>query len=88
MNDIWLLDESLRVRIFYDCNDCNYEDNVCISLYESCPPDEKVFKADETNLFLTPEQANQLALALIHAARQSMGLEATTPQSNHSLPVA
>ena len=73
MKDIWLLDESLRIRIYYDCDDCNFPDNICVSLTESCPDDEKLLLADETNLYITPEQANELAMALIKAARASMG---------------
>ena len=66
-----LLDESLRVQVFFEEPDCDFEDNVCISFMEVCPPEEKVFINDETNLFLTPDQAEQLAKVLLQAASQS-----------------
>lgn len=68
---ISLLDGSLRVQIFYEEPDASFEDNVCISFLEYCPEDEKIFKAGETNIFLTPEQAAQLAEALSKAAAES-----------------
>ncbi len=74
MDEILLLDESLRVRVYYECDDCDYDDNICVSIIEECPDDEKVLIAGETNLYLTPEQAKKLAMALIHAANNSMGM--------------
>ncbi len=68
---ISLLDGSLKVQIFYEEPDASFEDNVCISFLEDCPEDEKIFKAGETNIFLTPEQAAQLAEALSKAAAES-----------------
>jgi hypothetical protein len=74
MKDILILDDSLSIRIFYDRNDCDYEDNICVSIREDCPEEEKLFKADETNIFLTPDQARALAMALIDAVNGSLGL--------------
>ncbi len=74
MKEISLLDNSLRVRVYYECEDCDYEDNICISFVEECPEDEKIFLAGETNIYLTPDQAKELAMALVHAANASMGL--------------
>ena len=74
MNDILLLDESLRVRIYYDCDDCEFDDNICVSLVEECPDEEKILIADETNIYLTPEQAKAVAQALIAAINEGMGL--------------
>lgn len=68
---ISLLDGSLKVQIFYEEPDASFEDNVCISFLEDCPEDEKIFKAGETNIFLTPEQAAHLAEALSKAAAES-----------------
>ncbi len=75
MKEIALLDKSLRVRVYYDCEDRDYDDNICISFIEECPEDEKIFLAGETNIYLTVDQAKELAMALIHAANISMGLE-------------
>ena len=66
-----LLDESLHVQVFFDELDCDFEDNVCISFTEVCPEEEKILIHDETNIFLTPEQAEQFAQALLTAARDS-----------------
>lgn len=82
-NDIMVLDDSLRVRIYYECDDCDYPDNICVSILEDCPDDEKVFINDETNLYLTPQQAQSLATALINAANQSMGFKEKTSFVNH-----
>lgn len=81
MSDILILDESLKIRIFYECDDCDYEDNICVSIQEDCPEDEKLFKADETNIFLTPDQARALATALINAANMSLGMGPTDSSS-------
>ena len=75
MKDILLLDESLQVRIYYECDDCDWADNICVSFREDCPEDERLFRANETNIFLTPHEAKQLALELINAANQSLGFE-------------
>lgn len=80
MSDILLLDESLRVRIFYDCDDCDYDDDICVSFHEDCPADEKLFKVDETNIFLTAEQATALAMALVKAANESLGMRSSNEQ--------
>ncbi|HSF80774.1 MAG TPA: hypothetical protein VLA49_06050 [Anaerolineales bacterium] len=66
-----LLDNSLQVQVFYEEPDCDFEDNVCISFIEDCPEEEKVFIHDETNIFLTIEQAEQFAQALLAAAQNS-----------------
>lgn len=66
-----LLDESLRVQVFFDEPDCDYKDNICISFLEVCPEDEKIFIHDETNIFLTPAQAERFAGVLMVAAEQS-----------------
>jgi hypothetical protein len=69
---IYLLDESLKVEVFFDKQDCDFEDNVCLCFFEDCPPDEKIFKVGETNVYLTAEQALRLGHALIDAATESI----------------
>jgi len=66
MKPILLLDESLQVEIYYEPDDCGYEDNICLKVIESCPEAEKVFVHDES-LYLTPEQAQALVDALQQA---------------------
>ena len=68
---IYLLEGTLQVDIFYECEDQDLEDNVCIRVIESCPPSEKLFRAGQTHIFLTPEQASELGNALLQTARNS-----------------
>jgi hypothetical protein len=65
---IYLLDESLMINIFYEPKDCDFRDNICLSIIEDCPEEERIFKAEQSNLFLTSNQARQLASALNKAA--------------------
>ncbi len=64
---IFLLDDTVKIEIYYDPEDCGFEDNICLTIWEDCPEEEKIFIAEETNIFLTPEQAYQLAMALSNA---------------------
>ena len=73
MKQLELLDDSLQVSVFYERTDSDFDDDICICFREECPEDEKIFRAGETNIFLTPDQANQFALLLIEAAKQSLG---------------
>lgn len=68
---ISLLDGSLKMDVFYDCKDRQFEDHICIKVVEDCPEDEKLFYAGETNIYLTPEQARQISNALLKAVDQS-----------------
>lgn len=69
--ELWLLDDSLRIRIRYACEDSDFSDNICISIMESCPDQEKLFIADETNIFISAAEAEQMAGALLVAVQQS-----------------
>lgn len=69
---LFLLDDTLAVDVYFDRSDNQFSDNVCIRLWESCPEDEKIFIADETNLFLTPDQALQLVQMLLAAVDDSI----------------
>ncbi len=68
---VYLLDETLEVSIFYETKDKDLEDNICMVISEDCPEDEKIFKHDESYLYLTREQAEGLAQALLHAVEKS-----------------
>jgi hypothetical protein len=61
---ISLLDDSLAVSIYFDQNNARFQDNIGVSILESCPQCEKLFIADEINCFITPNQARQLIEAL------------------------
>lgn len=66
-----LLDDSLQVQIFFEEPDCDFTDNICVSFIEDCPAEEKIFIHDETNIFLTPDQAEAFAGLLVAAAARS-----------------
>ena len=68
---IELLNGSLKIEIFFEKNDKEYEDNICIRACEYGPEDEKIFYASETNIFINTEQARELAEMLITAADHS-----------------
>ena len=68
---IHLLEGTLQIDIFYECEDQDLEDNICIAIVERCEPDERLLRAGETNLYLTPGEARQLGEALIQAAEYS-----------------
>lgn len=69
---ISILDDSLKVEVYFDRLDCEFDDNICMCMIEDCPHEEKVLKADETNIYLTAEQALKLGNALIEAATESL----------------
>ena len=71
MKPILLLDESLQVEIYFEPDDCGYEDNICLKIVESCPEEEKVFMHDESHLYLTQDQAKSFATALLKAVEES-----------------
>ncbi len=68
---IYLVDDTLKVEVFYDPQDKEFADNICLCIEESCPAEEKLFRADEAHIYLTPLQARQLGLALVKAATLS-----------------
>ena len=68
---IELLNGSLKIDIFFDKNDKEYDDNICVCLKEYGPEDEKIFYAGETDLFITADEARKLAEMLIEAAENS-----------------
>ncbi len=68
---IHLLDGTLEVDIFYECEDHDLDDNVCISVIERCPPSEKLLRAGETHLYLTAAEARELGERLLAVAGRS-----------------
>jgi hypothetical protein len=68
---ITLLDGSLKVDVFFDCKDSQFEDHICLKIVEDCPENEKIFYAGETNIYLTAKQAQQISDALLKAVHQS-----------------
>ena len=66
-----ILDDTLNIDVFYEDFDSAFCDNVCIRFWESCPDEERIFIHEETNIFLTTDQARSLALLLLEAAHKS-----------------
>ncbi len=69
--DLRLIGGELLINIFFEKSDREYDDNVCINFQEPCNEDTKLFRAKETNLFITPKEARQLAGLLLKAAEAS-----------------
>ena len=70
--ELSLLDNSLKIEVFFDQQDEVFKDNICMRIKENCPDEERVFREEESNLYLTPQQACQLADSLLKAAKCSM----------------
>lgn len=71
MKPILLLDDSLKIEIFFSKEDNDLEDNICAVIEECCPEDEKIFKHEESHIYLTRKQARELAAALSNAVQES-----------------
>jgi hypothetical protein len=69
--EILILDDTLKIAVYYERQDAEFSDNICISFDEDCPDDERIFRANVTNIYLTCEQARKIALALYNAAEIS-----------------
>lgn len=69
--EIKLLGGELILDICYDNLDHEFDDNICLSFKESCLDDTRIFRASETNLLITPQEARNLAELLIKAAEAS-----------------
>jgi len=68
---ISLLDNSLNVEVYFEKTDADLEDNICLCITETCHEDEKLFRAAQTNVFLTVKEAHTLAQALVDAVDAS-----------------
>lgn len=64
MTAITLLDGSLKLSIFQETMDSEFEDDICLCFVEDSAEDEKLFRADEVSIYLTPEQAALIVLEL------------------------
>lgn len=71
MKPIELLDNTLQVEVRYEREDKDLVDNICIKVSETCPEEEKIFVHDESHLYITREQAQALADALLKAVEKS-----------------
>ena len=71
MKTVRLLDDTLEVEVGFSCEDADLEDNICVVVNETCPEDEKIFKHEESHIFLTRNQARDLMDALRAAVKAS-----------------
>jgi hypothetical protein len=70
MASINLLDGSLKLNIYFEESDREFDDDICLCFTEDCPEDEKLFKADEVSIFVTPEQVALMILELNRALEE------------------
>jgi hypothetical protein len=71
MSAITLLDGSLKLSIYFDTADRAYEDALCLCFAEDSVEEERLFRADETSIYITPEQAALIVLELSRALEAS-----------------
>jgi hypothetical protein len=76
---IMILDDTLKVEIYFDEPDRTFSDNICLCIVEDCPEDERIFRHGETNIYLTAEQAADLAQALQQAVIVSAASQRQKP---------
>jgi hypothetical protein len=69
--EIKLLGGELIVNICYENSDTEFDDNICLRFNEPCLDDTRIFRASETNLYITSQEARELAEILIKAAEAS-----------------
>ncbi len=67
------IDEAIQFQVSLDPADreAGCEDDIRFAIVETGPAELRLFGADEASLLLTPAQAEQLAAALLEAARMS-----------------
>ncbi len=69
--EITLLGGELIVNICFEKGDEEFDDNICLSFIEPCPDEARVFRASETNIFVSAQEARELAKILLLAAETS-----------------
>ena len=62
-----ILDDSITFEAFVDHEDAGFEDDICLRFTETCPEEEKVFYGGENNLYVTRDQARQIAVEILKA---------------------
>ena len=67
MPPIPLVDNTLKLSIYFDVNDSEYEDNICLRFQEDCPEAERLFRIEDTSFYITAEQAALIVLELSRA---------------------
>ena len=67
------IDETVRFEVSFSVlnREEGFEDDIRFAIADTAPPDMRMFESDEIGILLTPAQAEQLAAALLEAARLS-----------------
>ena len=67
------IDETVRFEVSFSVlnREEGFEDDIRFAIADTAPPDIRLFEATEIGILLTPAQAEQLAAALLDAARLS-----------------
>jgi hypothetical protein len=68
---IELLGGELVISISFENVDREFDDNIRLSFNEPCHDDTRIFRATETNLFITSQEARKLAEILKKIANES-----------------
>jgi hypothetical protein len=69
---ILLLDDTLQIEVFHEPADSDLSDNICVCITEDCPDEERLLRNEQTRIFITAQQARELAGALLDAAERSL----------------
>jgi hypothetical protein len=67
------IDEQIRFEVGFDPLDREegYDDDIRFAIHEAGPKSMRMFAADTTSILLTPDQAEQMAHALLAVAQTS-----------------
>jgi len=67
------IDETVRFEVSFSVTnrEAGFEDDIRFAIADTAPPGARLFESDEIGILLTPAQAEQLAAALLEAARLS-----------------
>jgi hypothetical protein len=73
MENSFEIDETVRFEVSFSVfnREEGFEDDIRFAIRDTAPPDLRMFEADEIGILLTPVQAENLAAALLEAARVS-----------------
>jgi len=67
------IDETVRFEVSFSVanREAGFEDDIRFAIADTSPPGMRMFESNEIGILLTPAQAEQLAAALLEAARVS-----------------
>jgi hypothetical protein len=69
--EIKLIGGELLLNINFEKSDSIFDDNICLCFQEPCAEETKLFRAKETNILITPQEARTLAAILMEVAEAS-----------------